>query len=256
VKANGSFAVPAEAYDRYIGRYSRRIAPRFLAFAGVAEGPAVDVGCGPGSLTEVLAQRFGASSVAAVDLSEPFVAACRARVPGADVRRASAEELPFSDRTFQAALSQLVLSFVGDPSRAAAEMSRVVRPSGTVAACTFQSNGFALARTFWEAALRVDAKAPDDARLPFRRLPELVELWERARFRDVATEVIEVEVDYGGFDDFWAPFAFGIGPAGGYLVAQPEDRRAAIREACFEALGRPERPFSMPARVLAIRGRV
>lgn len=254
--AGGSFAVPAEAYDRYIGRYSRRLAPRFLAFAGVAEGPVLDVGCGPGGLTEVLAQRLGAPSVAAVDLSEPFVQACRARVPGADVRRASAEDLPFADRTFRAALSQLVLSFVGDPSRAAAEMSRVVAPGGTVAACTFQSSGFALARTFWEAALRFDPRAPDDARLPFRRLPELVELWERTRLREVATEVVELEVDYGDFDDFWAPFAFGIGPAGGYLVAQPEDRRAAIREACFEALGRPSRPFSLPARVLAIRGRV
>ncbi len=251
-----TFAVAADAYDRFIGRYSRELAPRFLAFAEVAAGPVIDVGCGPGGLTAVLAARFGASSVAAVDMSEPFVAACRARVPGADVRLASAEDLPFADRAFQAALSQLVLSFVRNADRMAAEMSRVVRAGGAVAACTFEANGFALVRTFWNAALRFDPRAPDDARIPFRRMPELVELWGRAGFRDVATDVIDIEAAYADFDDFWLPFSFGIGPAGGYLVAQPEDRRTAIRDACFELLGRPTSPFSLPARALAIRGRV
>ncbi len=254
--ASASFAVPGEAYDRYIGRYSSLIAPRFLAFAGVAAGPVIDVGCGPGGLTGLLAERFGAPNVAAVDPSEPFLAACRARVPGADVRRASGEALPFGDRTFQAALSQLVLTFAADARRMAAEMSRVVRQGGTVAACTFASDGFALAGTFWKAALRFDPRAPDDARLPFRRMPELIELWEQAGFRDVATDVIDVEGAYADFEDFWAPFEFGIGPAGGYLVTQPEDRRAAIRDACFEILGRPIRPFSLPARVMAVRGQV
>ncbi len=251
-----TFAVAAEAYDRFIGRYSRELAPRFLAFAEVQSGPVLDVGCGPGGLTAVLAGRFGASSVAAVDLSEPFVAACRARVAGADVRLASAEDLPFADGTFQAALSQLVLSFIRDPARMAAELSRVVRRDGVAAACTFDAGGFALVQTFWEAALRFDPAAPDDARLRFRRMPELVELWDRAGFRDARTAVIEIETTYADFDDLWSPFAFGIGPAGGYLVAQPEDRRSAIREACFDLLGRPGGGFSLPARVIAIRGRV
>ena len=251
-----TFDVAGDAYDRYIGRYSRLLAPRFLDFAGVETGPALDIGCGPGSLTAVLATRLGATSVAAVDPSGPFASACRARVPGADVRIASAEDLPFPDRSFQAALSQLVLSFVAAPDRMAAETSRVVRPNGIVAACTFEAGGFALVRTFWQAAVRLDPKAPDDARLPFRRMEQLVDLWNRAGFRDVATGVIDVEAAYADFDDFWSPFAFGIGPAGGYLVAQLEDRRAAIRDDCFEALGKPGGPFSLPARVIAIRGRV
>ncbi len=256
MNARGSFAVPGEAYDRYVGRYSRLIAPRFLDFAGVAAGPVIDVGCGPGNLTAVLAERFGAPNVAAVDPSEPFVAACRERVPGADARRAPGEALPFGDRTFQAALSQLVLTFVSDPPRVAAEMSRVVRRGGTVAACTFESHGFELVRAFWEAARRVDPGAPDDAHLPLRRMPELLGLWERAGFGEVAAEVIEVAAGYADFDDLWAPFAFGIGPAGGWLAAQPVDRRSAVRDACFEILGRPARPFSLPARVIAVRGRV
>ncbi len=251
-----TFDVAAAAYDRFIGRYSRNLAPRFLEFAGVEAGPVLDVGCGPGSLAAVLAARFGGSQVAAVDPSEPFVAACRARVPGADVRLASGEALPFADRSFGAALSQLVLSFVKDADRMVAEMARVVRESGVVATCTFEANGFALARTFWEAALRLDRGAPDDARIPFRRMQELLDLWGRAGLRDVRRGVIDLEAAYSGFDDFWAPFAHGIGPAGGYLVAQPEERRIAIRDACFEILGRPAGPFSLPARVLAIRGRV
>jgi len=251
-----SFAVAAAAYDRYIGRYSRELAPRFVAFSGVEAGPVLDVGCGPGSLTGALAARFGAASVAAVDTSEPFVGACRERHPGADVRVAPAEALPFEDRTFQGALSQLVLSFVREPDRMMAELGRVVRQGGVVAACTFEASGFVLARTFWEAARRFDARAPDDARLPFRRLPELVGLWERAGLREIATGTIEIEASYADFADYWSPFAFGIGPAGEYLGGLGEERKAGIRDACFSALGSPKGSFSLPARVLAVRGLV
>lgn len=251
-----SFAVAGRKYDLYIGRYSRELAPRFLAFAEVEAGPVLDVGCGPGALTEVLAARFGAASVAAVDLSEPFVNACRKRIPGADVRVAAAESLPFASRTFGAALSQLVLSFVRAPKQMTAELSRVVRPGGVVAACTFEAHEFALVRTFWEAARRLDPAAPADGQSGFRRADELVGLWTAAGYREVSTARIDVEAGYEGFDDFWAPFAYGIGPAGGYLVVQPEARQSAIREACRELLGRPAGPFSLPARVLAVRGRV
>lgn len=251
-----TFAVAADAYDRFIGRYSRTLAPRFLAFSGAEAGPALDVGCGPGTLAAVLAQRFGAAQVAAVDLSEPFVAACRARVPGADVRVASAEQLPFPDAAFGAALSQLVLSFVRDADRVAAELRRVVRPGGAVAACTFDAHGFELVRTFWDAALALDPDAPDDARIPYRRMPELEALFGRAGFRDVRGGTIDLEAEYADFDDWWSPFSAGIGPAASWLVRQPEDRRAAMRAGCFERLGRPEGPFTQRARVLAIRGTV
>lgn len=253
-----TFDVAAEKYDRFIGRYAREIVPRFLAFAEIhalTAGPVLDVGCGPGSLTAGLAARFGPRAVSAVDLSEPFLAACRARVPGADVRRASAEALPFPDGTFAAVLAQLVLSFLPDPAKAAAEMRRVARPGGTVAACTFEATGFAAARAFWEAAARFDPAAPDDARLPLRRAGELEALFARAGLADVRTTELVVEADYDGFEDFWSPFAYGIGPAASYLVAQPEDRRAAIRDACFELLGRPGGGFALPARVVAVRGR-
>jgi len=252
-----SFDVAASAYDRFIGRYSRDLAPRFLGFAGVtgpASAPALDVGCGPGVLTEALAARLGASAVAAVDTSEPFVAACRARVPGADVRLAPAEALPFEADTFGAALAQLVLSFVKDADQVARELARVVRPGGVVAACTFEATGFTMVRAFWAAALALDPTAPDDARLPYRRLPELAALWRRAGLREVVGGELEVEARYAGFDDLWEPFASGIGPAASWYTAQPDERRAALREGVLDRLGRPEGAIALRARVVAVRG--
>jgi SAM-dependent methyltransferase len=252
-----SFEVAAEGYDRFIGRYSRALAPRFADFAGVAAGPVLDVGCGPGALTAELATRLGGAGVAAVDPSESFVAACRERVPGADVRRASGESLPFADGAFAAALSQLVIAFVGDADRVASEMARVVHAGGTIAFCMFDHRGFDLGRAYWQAALRVDPRAsPDDARLPFRRMAELVALCERAGLRDVSTGEILLEAAYSDFDDLWAPFSFGIGPTGAHLKAQAPERRAEIRDACFELLGRPAGPFVLAAKVIAVRGRV
>ena len=250
-----SFAVPGEAYDRFVGRYSRQLAPRFLEFAGVESGPVLEVGCGPGALTAVLAARFGAAAVAAVEPSEPFAAACRARVPGADVRAAGAEALPFPADAFGGVLSQLVLSFVGDAPRAMAEMLRVARPGGVVAACTFAADGFALVGTFWRAALRLDPAAPDDARLPFRAEESLVALWRDSGLRDVALGRIDLEVRYEDFDDYWDPLAVGIGPTGTYLLRQTPARRDELREGCRELLGRPAGPFTLPASVIAIRGR-
>ena len=214
----------------------------------------LEVGCGPGALTTVLAARFGADAVAAVEPSEPFAAACRARVPGADVRAAGAEALPFPEDTFGAVLSQLVLSFVGDAPRAMAEMLRVVRPGGIVAACTFAEDGFALVGTFWRAALRLDPAAPDDAHLPFRTEESLLALFQGAGLRDVTLGTIDLEARYQDFDDYWDPLAVGIGPTGAYLLRQTPARRDELREGCRDLLGRPSGPFTLPARAIAVRG--
>lgn len=253
------FTAGLEAYDRSVGRYSREVAPRFAAFAGVAglpRGLVLDVGCGPGALSAWLAQRVGAASVCAIDPAEHFAAACRERVPGADVRVGTAESLPFRDRTFQAALAQLILSFVSDAPRAVAEMVRVVRPGGIVATCSFEAHGFGPARAFWDAARRFDPAAPDDARLPYRREAELIALWTGAGLREVQAGTFGFEVEYDGLDDLWSMFAGGVGPGGDYLLAQPEERRAAIRGAMHELLGRPRAGFSLPAQVIAVAGRV
>lgn len=249
-----SFAAPPDAYDRYVGRYSRELAPRFLDFADVPDGPVLDVGCGPGLLTEALAARLGGARVSAIDPSRSFAETCCARVPLADVRVGTGEALPFAAGAFDAALSQLVLPLAKDGKRFLAESSRVVRRGGVVAACTFAA--FAPAAAFWNAARRFDAAVPDDARLPFQRMPELEALWAEGGLSDVSTAELDVQADYADFDDLWSPLESGVGPTGSYLVAQPDERRAAVRDACWQILGSPPAGFTLSAHVIAIRGRV
>ena len=137
-----SFDVAAEAYDRFMGRYSRLLSPQLADLAGVQGGQrALDVGCGPGALTAELVARLGAASVAAVDPSQSFVAAIRTRFPGVDVHEAPAERLPFADGGFDAALAQLVVHFMSDPVAGLTEMARVVRRDGVVAACVWDHAG-------------------------------------------------------------------------------------------------------------------
>ncbi|MEP7225039.1 MAG: class I SAM-dependent methyltransferase, partial [Actinomycetota bacterium] len=137
-----SFTVAADAYDRFMGRYSVLLAPQLAALADVVVGQRVlDVGCGPGALTTELVRRLRPAAVTAVDPSEPFVAAARERHPGVRVERASAEHLPFADQAFDAALAQLVVHFMADPVAGLREMARVTRKHGVVAACVWDHAG-------------------------------------------------------------------------------------------------------------------
>jgi ubiquinone/menaquinone biosynthesis C-methylase UbiE len=252
-----SFAVPADAYDRYMGRYSRRLAPLFADFASVTSGQRIlDVGCGPGALTAELATRIGAKCVAASDPSNEFVLACVERVPGADIRRSPAEELPWPDGSFDAVLSQLVMGFLRDVDIAVGEMRRVVRAGGLLAACTWDYGGeMDMLRTFWDAALALDPAAPDEARVMSYTDPEsLRELWLQSGLSDVQTAPLVVEVEYAGFEDYWQPFLTGTGPGGAYCASLDAHRQAALREECFWRLGTPNTRFTLAARAWAVRG--
>jgi SAM-dependent methyltransferase len=251
-----TFATSGDAYDRYMGRYSRELAPRLIAFAGIEPGMrALDVGCGPGALTVALADRLAAANVAAADPSEPLLAACAARVPGADVRLAPAGELPWPDDSFDAALSQLVLNFVPDADAAVAEMRRVVTVGGTVASCTWDyGGGMRMLRTFWDAAVELDPLAPDEHAMRYTSEEDLAALWRRQRLADVETAPLDVEVEYESFDDYWEPFTLGVGPGGAYCVSLDPERREALRAGCFRGLGSPAGPFALTARAFAVRG--
>jgi SAM-dependent methyltransferase len=253
-----SFDVAGNSYDRFMGRYSRELAPAFIELASIEPGMrALDVGCGPGALSERLAGVVGAERVGAVDPSEPFVAACRERVPGADVRRGDAEELPWEDDAFDSAVAQLVVNFMRDPLGGASEMRRVVREGGIVAACTWDyGDGMEMLRLFWDAARTLDDAAPDEGRtMRYRSTEEPDELWRGAGLNDVETDYLTVETTYSGFDDLWEPFTFGVGPAGSYCAALEPARREELRERLREKAGSPNGSFTLGARACAVRGR-
>jgi SAM-dependent methyltransferase len=249
------FTAAAEAYDRFMGRYTTRLAPALADAAGVRGGMAVvDVGCGPGGLTAELARRVGAERVAAVDPAPQFVAACRSRVPGADVREGVVEELPWADDAFDAALSCLVVGFMRDADRGVREMARVTRPGGTVAACMWDidGGGMTMLRTFWMAARSLDPEVAGEERRAGTSEGDLGERFRRAGLRDVDEGALGVRVDYAGFDDLWEPFTLGVGPAGQYVVSLPAEQRERLREACAAAV--PDGSFSLDARAWFARG--
>jgi SAM-dependent methyltransferase len=250
-----SFNVAADRYDRFMGRYSVPLASRFADFAAVDGQRVLDVGCGPGALTAELVSRLGPTGVAAVDPSEPFVAAARERHPGVSVQRGTAEELPFGDREFDAALAQLVVHFMADPVLGLREMARVTRKDGVVAACVWDlAGGGAPISTFWEAAHELDPDVEDESRRAGARAGHLAELFESAGLRDVEESSLSVEVEHPSFEDWWEPFTLGVGPAGAYAADLDAEQQARLRERCRELL--PAAPFVVSARAWAARGRV
>ena len=248
-----SFAVAAEAYDRFMGRYSAPLAPAFLDFARVDAAPVLDVGSGPGALTAVLVERFGADAVAAADPSEPFVTAARARRPGVRVELAPAEDMPFDEGEFAASLAQLVVHFMSDPVAGIREMTRVTREGGVVAACVWDlAGGGAPLSPFWAAARQLDPDVDDESRLAGAREGQLAELFEAAGVREIADGAISVDVEHATFDEWWEPYTLGVGPAGTHVAGLDEAQRAALRERCRDLL--PDAPFTIQARAWAVRG--
>jgi SAM-dependent methyltransferase len=257
-----TFRASAEAYDRFVGRYGPPLADALIAFAGVEQGQrAVDVGCGPGALTIALAGRLGAPNVAAADPSETFVEACRERAPGVEVVLAAAEELPFADDSFDAALSQLVVNFMRDPRSGTRELARVTRAGGVVAACVWDYAGeMTLLRAFWDAAREIDperaARADEGAVMAWCADGELGELWRAAGLRDVRTGELVVSVAYASFEDLWSPLPTGIAPAGAFCASLDDDRREALHDAYRARLCVGDAPFTLTARAWVVAGTV
>ena len=252
-----TFRTPPDAYERYMGLWSRPLAIAFADAVGLRHGDrALDVGCGTGALAMELAERLGASAVAAVDPSEPSVDACAAALPEADVRVGESESLPFAEGSFDAALCQLALNFMADARAGVSEMRRVARPGGTVAACTWDyREGMTLLRVFWDAAAAIDPTAPHEGRvMPFCTTSELEELWRDVGLREIHVGSLIVQRTYADFEDLWEPFTFGVGPGGAYCVSLDAERREALRRECFRLLGEPTGELTLDARAWLVRG--
>jgi ubiquinone/menaquinone biosynthesis C-methylase UbiE len=248
------FSVGADAYDRFMGRFSVPLAPKFAAFAGVADGwHVLDVGCGPGAFTAELLQHVGSGAVTAVDPSESFVAAARARFPGVTVQHASAEQLPFDDNSFDAALAQLVVHFMDDPVGGLREMARVTRPGRVVAACVWdQEGGQGPLDVFWQAARQLQRDVGGESRGAGTREGQLVELLREAGVRSVEDAVLTVTIEHPSFEEWWEPYTLGVGRVGAFVGGLDASERDRLRELCRELL--PPAPFTATARAWAARG--
>jgi SAM-dependent methyltransferase len=247
------FDVAADSYARFMGRFSEPLAVQFAHLAGLHAGQRVlDVGCGPGALTARLVHRLGSGGVTAIDPSASFVAAVRDRFPEISVHSEVAERLPFADRTFDAALAQLVVHFMTDPVRGLAEMARVTRPGGLVAACVWDHAGAGgpLA-AFWQAVHDVDPGAGDEAGLPGVREGDLADLCLAAGLQDIEPGSLTVEIPFETFTDWWEPFTLGVGPAGAYVSQLDQAQRDALRTRCAQLL--PPAPFNISASAWSVR---
>ena len=250
-----SFEVSADSYDRFMGRFSEPLAVAFARSVGLSAGQrALDVGCGPGAFTAVLVRALGADRVCAVDPSAQFVEAARARLPGVDVRRASAEELPFDDDAFDVTAAQLVVHFMTDPVAGLREMARVTRPGGVVAASVWDhGGGRGPLSAFWEAVRSLDPDNQGEARLAGVAEGELVQLFERAGVTAVQQERLTVESTFASFEEWWLPYTLGVGPAGAYVAGLDPEVRERVRARCAERL--PDPPFEISASAWIATGR-
>jgi SAM-dependent methyltransferase len=243
------FDVSESAYDNFMGRFSVPLGPVFADFAGIAPGQRVlDVGAGTGALTSELIRR--GAIPAAADPSPSFVAALRRRVPELEVQEAPAEALPWPDESFDAALAQLVITFMRDAAAGVAEMRRVVRPGGVVAVCMWDRDGMEMLAAVNRTQRVLDPSRPTPEQLTTYRTPEEI---ERLMGDGAELELLEVDAAYTNFDELWEAIADGAGPAGVWAKSLDAEQRQEARAELFRQVDEPEGPFTLRGRAWAAR---
>jgi SAM-dependent methyltransferase len=254
----------AQAYERFMGRWSRRLALLLTRFAGVRDGDTIlDLGSGTGALTAALAAQAPSSRIVGIDPAAPYVALARMQhgSPLIQFEVGDAQQIPFADAVFDRTLSLLALNFIPDAAKAVAEMTRVTKSKSTVAAAVWDyGGGMEMLRAFWDeaVALAPASDAKDERHMPLCRRGELAALWREQGLQDVVEEALTIEIRFASFDDFWTPFLEKQGPAGAYAAALPaEDRETLRRHLRRRLLGaEPDRGIGMQARAWAVRGTV
>jgi SAM-dependent methyltransferase len=250
----------AEAYERQRGRSSKILAPLFVDFVGV-QGEVLDVGCGTGALTFVIAKSQAVSKIVAMDLSEGFLAYARSTTDDSRIsfQQGDAQSLPFPDASFDSCLALLVMAFIPDAPKAAREMRRVTRPGGVVATAMWDNaGGNDLNQSLWDAAITLDPKAPQDKDRPgsYGTAEALSSLLASAGLVNIELKNIAFPCGFSSFDDFWLPLTEGQGPAGAYLARLSEGNRAELRERLRQDLfgNRADGPFTLQAKAWAVKG--
>ncbi len=251
----------AEAYERLMGRWSRRLAPLLIDFAEVREGDRVlDVGSGTGSLALAI-NATRRSEVVGIDPSAAYVEHARTRTADPRVRFdvGDAQMLPYPDASFDKCLALLVINLIPDARKAVAEMRRVTRPGGRVAVAVWDyGDGMTMLHTFWDAAVALNpaAEPRHEGHMPYCRMGQLSALLTESGIEEVEETDRSIPMDFASFDDFWLPFLGGQGPSGSYVTGLPPNRQRALQERLRNELlgGKPDGPFTLKARAWAVRG--
>jgi len=260
---SGDIWAEGDAYERFIGRWSRAVALEFVRWLRIAPGSAwFDVGCGTGALVDAVLHEASPRSVLGVDRSPGFVHRARQQIdsPLASFEVGDALALPVRSDTFDVVVSGLVINFIDDPLAMVAEMARAARPRGAVGLYVWDyASGMQLLRAFWDAARVIDPASRDldeGLRFPLCAPDRLEALLTSAGLTNIAARAIEVRTRFADFDDLWSPFLGGQGPAPTYVAALPERTRLALREGLRSALPiGPDGSIALDARAWAVTGR-
>ena len=263
VTQNNMFA-ESDAYELFMGRWSRTLAPIFVKFAGVAERDSVlDIGSGTGALAFTIANAVPSTRVTGVDPSSAYVKFAQSKSPNDRVtfQVGDAQALQLPPAAFDKTVSLLVMNFIPDSTKALREMTRVTKPGGVVAAAVWDyGDGMQMLRVFWDEAVALDPAIAkrDERNMPLCRRGELAALWKANGLQQVDEQALTIDMAFKSFDDFWKPFLGGQGPAGAYAVSLPEPKRAALEAALRKRLlgAKPDGPFTLQGRVWAVRGTV
>ena len=263
-EAEAKMFAASAGYENFMGRWSRRLAPAYVAFAGVKNGDRVlDVGTGTGALASALEAATTSSEVTGIDPSEGFIGSAKKNAKSARLHFevGDAQALQFKDASFDQTMALLVMNFVPDPTKALGEMRRVTRPQGVVSACVWDYDaGMQMLRFFWDEVVALDlAMAPKDERnMKLSREGQLGELWKKAGLVNVKEEPLVIEQPFASFEDYWGAFRKGAGPGGAYVVSLSHERRQQLEARMRKRLlgDREDGAFVLKAQAWCVRGEV
>ncbi|HKO21209.1 MAG TPA: methyltransferase domain-containing protein [Candidatus Eisenbacteria bacterium] len=250
-----------DPYERYVGRWSRKVAPEFLAWLAMPpQLDWLDVGCGTGALSQTILDKTVPKSVKGIDASPGFVEYARTNIrdPRASFAVGDARSIPVDDASVDTAVSGLVMNFVPEPVRMAADMARAARPGGTVAVYVWDYSGqMAMMRVFWSTATELDPNAADEGpRFALCHPDALEAVFAEAGLAQVEVRPIDIPTVFRSFDDYWSPFLGGQGPGPAYVMSLDPERRNALRDRIRSKLREePDGSIHLTARAWAVRGR-